>query len=371
MSYTVFNQNNFNFMDQPMFFGESVSVARFDQQVHPKFEKLTEKQLAFFWRPEEINLTKDANDYKNLPDHEKHIFISNLKYQTLLDSIQGRSPTSILVPIISDPALENWVETWGFSETIHSRSYTHILRNIVPNPSEILDDIMVNPHIRERAVSVAIYYDECYQLVLKYLQDKKQFHNNEEEMKKLYKKLYLCLHAINALEAIRFYVSFACSFAFGDRGVMSGNSSIIQLIARDESLHLSGTQYILKEIQNGSEGKLFAEVAHECKKEAEQLFLDCVHQEKEWAAYLFKDGSMIGLNEIILNRYLEHIADQRMRAVGLTSPFIITKNPIPWINTWLVSDNVQTTPQEKENSSYLTGQLDTNLSVNKLSNFEL
>ncbi|QYC52450.1 ribonucleoside-diphosphate reductase, class 1b [Salmonella phage SSBI34] len=361
MAFTTFNKNQFNFMEQPMFFGESVNVSRYDQQKHPKFEKLIEKQLAFFWRPEEIDVTRDARDFRELPEHEKHIFISNLKYQTLLDSVQGRSPNAVLLPICSDPALETWIETWAFSETIHSRSYTHIMRNVFANPSEILDQIMTTPEIMKRAESVTKLYDELYQMNIRRDMGLKV---DPYEHSRL---LYLCMHSINALEAIRFYVSFACSFAFGERGLMIGNTSIIELIARDEALHLSGTQYILKEMQNGGEGDLMARVAGDCQEEAFQLFADAAAQEKEWADYLFKDGAMIGLNKNIVCEYIDHITDQRMRAVGLGSILPApTKNPIPWISSHLNTAGVQATPQEVENTQYLSGQIDSSIDNDSL-----
>lgn len=365
MSYTVFNQNKFNFLEQPMFFGEPVSVARFDQQRHRKFEALTDKQLSFFWRAEEIPVSKDAQDFRNLPEHEKHIFISNLKYQTLLDSVQGRSPVAVLLPLVSDPALENWIETWAFSETIHSRSYTHIIRNVFENPSEILDDITNNKYIMERATAVTKYYDDLYDVVCRL--GLGQQVSDEEKWTKLYK----CLHSINALEAIRFYVSFACSFAFGERKLMKGNADIIQLISRDESLHLSGTQYMILEIMKGSEGQVAKDIAMSLQTDVEQIFIDAVEQEKQWAKYLFQDGSMLGLNEQILCQYVEYLADQRMRAVNLNSPFNVGKNPLPWMSSWLNSSHVQATPQEKNLTSYLSGQVDTNINIESLSKLKL
>lgn len=344
-----------------MFFGEPVNVARFDQQRHPKFEKLTTKQLGFFWRPEEINVSKDASDFKTLEPHEKHLFVSNLKYQTLLDSVQGRGPNAVFLPIISDPALENWVETWSFSETIHARSYTHILRNAFTNPSEILDSIITTPEIMERAKSVSEAYDTLYQLNIK------RDYGEKVDQYTHAKALYMCMHSVNALEAIRFYVSFACSFAFDQLGLMTGNAGIIKLIARDEALHLSGTQYIIKQFQKGDEGDLMARVAEDCKEEAEAMFLECVNQEKDWADYLFKDGSLIGLNSQILKSYVEYISEQRARSVGLDLPFKTTRNPISWISSYLNSNMVQVTPQEKELDSYLTGSIDTNVSQEFLS----
>lgn len=169
MKYSIFNQTKNDQLQEPMFFGQSVNVSRYDQQKHPIFEQLIEKQLSFFWRPEEIDVSRDRQDYMNLAEHEKHIFISNLKYQTLLDSIQGRSPNAVLLPLVSIPELETWIETWSFSETIHSRSYTHIIRNIVNDPSLIFDDIMENEHILARAGDIAKYYDDLYESSQKYL----------------------------------------------------------------------------------------------------------------------------------------------------------------------------------------------------------
>jgi len=357
MTYSTFNQNDFDFMEQPMFLGETPNVSRYDKQKHKKFEALIEKQLAFFWRPEEVNVSKDRIDYMNLPEHEKHIFISNLKYQTLLDSVQGRGPNAVLLPIVSDPTLETWIETWAYSETVHSRSYTHIIRNIIADPSVIFDDIMKTPEIIDRAESVTKMYDELFELnCRKSLGLHVDPYNHA-------RALYLCLHNINALEAIRFYVSFACSFAFGERGVMLGNTNIIELIARDEALHLSGTQYMLKEMQSGREGDLLARVAEDFHDEARQGFIDASTQEKDWGGYLFKDGSMIGLNKGMLDGYIDYITDQRMRSVGLggllEKP---SKNPIPWINSHLNTGNVQVTPQETENGQYLSGQVDSSMS---------
>lgn len=363
MSFSTFNRNKFDFLEQPMFFGESPNVARFDQQKHAKFEKLTEKQLAFFWRPQEVDVSKDAFDFREkLDPHEKHIFISNLKYQTLLDSVQGRAPNEVLMPICSDPSLEGWIGTWAFSESIHSRSYTHIIRNVFTNPSAILDEIMETPEIISRAEAVTDLYDQLYAMNMRKglgLKVDEYAHN---------RLLYLCMHSINNLEAIRFYVSFACSFAFGERGLMTGNTKIIELIARDEALHLSGTQYMISEMQSGREGDLMARVAEDCQEEAEGLFMQALSQEKEWAEYLFQHGSMLGLNKEILWQYMEYITDHKMRAVGLNSfTKHALKNPIPWINAHLNTSDVQTTPQEIENSQYLSGQMDTSVSEDDLS----
>jgi ribonucleoside-diphosphate reductase beta chain len=377
MAYSTFTQTKNNALKEPMFLGQPVNVARYDQQKFEIFEKLIEKQLSFFWRPEEVDVSSDRIDYNKLPEHEKHIFISNLKYQTLLDSIQGRSPNVALLPLVSLPELETWIETWSFSETIHSRSYTHIIRNIVNDPSVVFDDIVENEHILKRAKDIAHYYDDLIQATNDYHRLGEGTHNikGEEVKVNLYdlkKKLYLCLMSVNALEAIRFYVSFACSFAFAERELMEGNAKIIKLIARDEALHLTGTQHMINLLRNGQDDFSFMQIAEECKQDCFDLFKEAAEQEKEWAEYLFKDGSMIGLNRDILCQYVEYITNVRMQAVGLDAAYPdATSNPIPWINAWLSSDNVQVAPQEAEISSYLVGQIDNEVSADDFEGFEL
>ena len=377
MAYSIFPQTSNNPLTEPMFFGQPVNVARYDQQKYAIFEKLIEKQLSFFWRPEEVDISQDRLDYQGLPEHEKHIFISNLKYQTLLDSIQGRSPNVAFLPLVSLPELETWIETWAFSETIHSRSYTHIIRNIVPDPSVIFDDIVSNENIRLRAADIASYYDDLIGPSMLYAQlgvgehviNGKTHRISEYELKK---KTYLCLMSVNILEAIRFYVSFACSFAFAERKLMEGNAKIIRLIARDEALHLTGTQHLLNIMRSGQDDPDFAKIARETEQECFEMFKRAATQEKLWAEYLFRDGSMIGLNKDILSQYVEYITNLRMTAVGLAPAFAQVKhNPIPWINTWLSSDTVQVAPQEVELSSYLVGQIDAQVSPDDLSDIEL
>lgn len=377
MSYSTFCQTPNNALKEPMFFGQSVNVARYDQQKYEAFEKLIEKQLSFFWRPEEIDVSQDRLDYANLPEHEKHIFISNLKYQTLLDSIQGRSPNVALLPLVSLPELETWIETWAFSETVHSRSYTHIIRNIMNNPGIVFDDIVTNEHILARASDISCYYDELIHLTQLYdLFGEGEHQVNGESIKieryELKKKLYLCLMAVNVLEAIRFYVSFACSFAFAERKLMEGNAKIIKLIARDEALHLTGTQHMINIMRSGQDDPDMARIAIELEQDAFELFKLAAEQEKEWADYLFKDGSMIGLNRDILVQYIEYITNLRMQAVGLSPAYPNARqNPIPWINAWLTSDNVQVAPQEVEISSYLVGQIDAEVSTDDFKEFDL
>lgn len=363
MSYSIFNQTINNTLTEPMFFGDSVNVARFDQQKFEMFEKLTEKQLSFFWRPEEIDVSKDKIDFAKLLPNEKHIFISNLQYQILLDSVQGRSPNIAFLPIVSLPELENWIETWAFSETIHSRSYTHIIRAIVNEPGVVFDKIMKTNEIIERATSVSKYYDKLIKHSQAFLLHGEGKHEINGEiidinLYSLKRLLYLTIISVNILEAIRFYVSFACSFAFAERKVMEGNAKIIKLIARDEALHLTGTQHMINLMRDGKDDLDMKAIAIECDSEVIQMFKDAANQEKEWAEYLFRDGSMIGLNAEILKQYLEYITNIRMAALNMKPIFKQTTNPLPWLNHWLDSDNVQVAPQETEITSYLVSAID-------------
>tara|TARA_B100000809_G_C15139006_1_gene532056 strand:- start:67 stop:1197 length:1131 start_codon:yes stop_codon:yes gene_type:complete len=376
MTYTTFNQIPNDALLEPMFLGNSVNVSRYDQQKFESYERLIEKQLSFFWRPEEIDVSKDRADWQSLTDSEKHIFISNLKYQTLLDSMAARSVNAVLLPLVSLPELETWVETWAFSETIHSRSYTHILRNLFTNPSEVFDDIVINPAILKRASSIAKYFDEVI-LTTQLLQSQGEGTYKVEgkeivvSTRKLKERLYLAICSVNALEGIRFYASFACSFAFAERQLLEGNSKIISLIARDEALHMTGTQFILNAWASGKDDPEMKIISEEMKEQGLQVFMDVVEQEKEWAQYLFKDGSMIGMNAAILEQYIEYVSNQRLMAIGHKAPFEIKSNPLPWMNSYLTSDAVQVAPQETEIKSYLVGQVDSSVEVSDFDAFDL
>ena len=378
MTYSIFNQKISDTLTQPMFFGDTVNIARFDKQKFEMFEKLTEKQLSFFWRPEEIDVSKDKIDFSKLLPNERHIFISNLQYQILLDSVQGRSPTIAFLPIVSLPEVENWIETWAFSETIHSRSYTHIIRAIVNEPGVVFDDIMKTDEIIQRATSVSKNYDELIKYTQAYClygEGKHKIKDEELEVN-LYdikRMLYLTIMSVNILEAIRFYVSFACSFAFAERKVMEGNAKIIKLIARDEALHLTSTQHMINLMKNGKDDLDLEKIAKECEPEVIQMFKDATQQEKDWADYLFRDGSMIGLNAEILKHYLEYITNVRMSSLDLEPIFEHRSNPLPWMNHWLDNDNVQVAPQETEITSYLVSAIDNTINEddNDFSGFKL
>ena len=347
------------------FFDEPVTIQRYDTMKYRQFDKLTDKQLGFFWRPEEIDILRDAKDFKDLTEHEKHIFTSNLKRQILLDSVQGRAPTLAFGPICSLPELETWFQTWTFSETIHSRSYTHIIRNIYSNPSKIFDELMDIAEIADCASDISKYYDK-----LIYMNNCGYYKSNDPWLHKDHKKaLWMALMSVNILEGIRFYVSFACSWAFAEVKKMEGNAKIIKFIARDENLHLAGTQALLKLLPKDDE--YFAEVAETTKDDCIKLFVDAVEQEKRWAEYLFKDGSMIGLNYQLLCEYIEWIAHKRMTAVGLLCPYKTASNPLPWTQKWIAGGDVQVAPQEVELSSYISGGTKQDVDQNSFAGFKL
>ena len=336
-----------------------VTIQRYDMLKYKQFDKLTDKQLGFFWRPEEVDVLKDANDFKNLTEHEKHIFTSNLKRQILLDSVQGRAPTEAFAPLVSIPELEAWIQTWTFSETIHSRSYTHIIRNVYADPSKVFDEMMDIEEIMDCADDISKNYDELIEMSGYYnlLGEGTHTVNGKKVVVDLYeikKSLYKTLMSVNILEGVRFYVSFACSWAFAELKKMEGNAKIIKLIARDENLHLGSTQTLLKLLPKDDPD--YKKIAIETEEECIKMFVDAVEQEKAWAEYLFKDGSMIGLNTQLLNDYIEWICCKRMTAVGLKCPYTTPQaNPLPWTQKWIAGAEVQVAPQETEISSYVIG----------------
>jgi len=358
---SVLKKNKKSHLTKSMFLDEGVDIARYDQVKYPGIEKITEKQLGFFWRPEEVDVSKDKADFNALTSFEKHIFTSNLKRQILLDSVQGRAPNIAFLPITSLPEIENWIETWSFFETIHSRSYTHLIRNVYPNPSVVFDGLLDVKEIIECSNDIAKYYDTLID------------YNNSQTEQRSYahkKALWMCLMGANALEGIRFYVSFACAWAFAENKKMEGNAKIIKFIARDENIHLASTTWMLKTLIK--EDKDFEKIAKETQKDCEQLYIDVITQEREWARYLFKDGSMIGLNEKLLSDYVDWIGAKRMRAIGLTCPFSVSQlNPLPWTEKWISGHNVQPAPQETEISSYVVGGVKQDVDEKTLSKLSL
>ena len=368
MSYSVFDSNNKKDATQVRaFFDDAPTIARYDKQKYAWIEKLTDKQLGFFWRPEEVDIYKDAKDFKDLTVHEQHIFTSNLKRQILLDSVQGRAPTVAFGPICSLPELETWITTWAFSETIHSRSYTHIIRNIYPNPSKVFDELTNIPEIVDCADDISKYYDELIDLNQRYAS---ATHLHLVPTPYTHKKaLWLALMSVNILEGVRFYVSFACSWAFAEVKKMEGNAKIIKFIARDENLHLAGTQQLLKALVKEDED--FARISEETRQICVDLFVAAVNQEKLWASYLFRDGSMVGLNEALLSEYIEWIANKRMTAVGLPTPYKGGSNPLPWTQKWISGSEVQVAPQETEITSYINGGVKKDINSESFKGFSL
>ena len=375
---TVFNKNKVNTKKQPMFFGQPLGVQRYDEYKYPVFDKLTQQQLGYFWRPEEVSLQKDRSDYQTLTPEQKHIFTSNLKYQIMLDSVQGRGPGMAFIPYCSLPELEACMEVWGFMEMIHSRSYTYIIKNVYPDPSEVFDTILDDDNVMERASSVTESYDDFINHAHEY--DNCQMWNLAKDghptgtydRRELKKKLFRAVANVNILEGIRFYVSFACSFAFGENKLMEGSAKILSLIARDESQHLVLTQNILKKWADGDDPEM-QEISQQSKEEVTQMFKKTVDEEKAWAQYLFKQGSMIGLNDKLLYKYVELIANKRMRAIGLDPIYDIParNNPLPWTQHWLSSKGQQNAPQETEIESYVVGGIKQDVKSDTFAGFAL
>lgn len=378
MGVTVFNSKKVDTKKQPMFFGAPLGMQQYAEFKYPDFDKLTQTQLGYFWRPEEVSLQKDRADYKTLNAQQKHIYTSNLKYQILLDSVQGRGPGMAFSPYCSLPELEGAMGVWQFMEQIHSRSYTHIIKNVYPDPAEVLDTTLDNDKIIKRAQSVTKAYDEFLDAVGDWAQgnmwepDWKDSPSSQWTLRDLKRKLYLAVANVNILEGIRFYVSFACSFAFGELKLMEGSAKIISLIARDESQHLVLTQKILKKWADGDDPEM-EKIAAEEKETVRQMFAVAVEEEKEWANYLFTEGSMIGLNERLLSQYVEWIANRRMRSIGLAPLYDIPakNNPLPWTEHWLNSKGQQNAPQETEIESYVVGGIKQDVGASTFAGFSL
>ena len=367
MAKTVFNKEKVDFTKQNMFFGADQNTQRYDVFKFPVFDKLNQTMLGYFWRPEEVSLQKDRADFTNFRPEQKHIFTSNLKYQTLLDSVQGRGPCLAFLPHVSIPELEGCIVTWDFFETIHSRSYTHIMKNVYADPSEVFDTILDDEKIIARAQSVTKHYDAFTEAADAYT------HRNKGNMRDVKKKLYLAMQTVNILEGLRFYVSFACTFAFGELKLMEGSAKIISLIARDEAQHLALSTHVLKLWSQGKDDPEMAKIAKECQEEVYDLWRECVAEEKDWADYLFKDGSMIGLNSTLLHQYVEYIANRRLKALGLNAIFDqpVNTNPLPWTTHWLSSSGLQVAPQETEVESYIIGGIKQDVDKDSLKGFSL
>ena len=376
---TVFNTEDVNTKKQPMFFGKPLGVQRYDNFKYPQFENLTKQQLGYFWRPEEVSLQKDRGDYQKLRPEQKHIYTSNLKYQIMLDSQQGRAPGMAFLPYCSLPELEACMEVWSFMEMIHSRSYTYVIKNVYSDPSEVFDTIIKDDRILSRAATVTESYDDFINEAQQWGQSTlwKDLDNVETslpvlEMKEVKRKLYRAVANVNILEGIRFYVSFACSFAFGELKLMEGSAKIISLIARDENQHLALTQNILNNWRKGDDPDM-VNIMKEEEEWTYQMFNKCVDEEKKWADYLFRDGTMIGLNDKLLQQYVEWIANRRLRSIGLKAQYDIPmrNNPLPWTEHWISSKGLQVAPQETEVESYVVGGIKQDVKKDTFSGFKL
>ncbi len=374
---TVFNTNKVDIKKQPMFFGQPLGVQQYTSYKYPVFEKLTETQLGFFWRPEEISLQKDRSDYQTLRPEQKHIFTSNLKYQVMLDSVQGRGPGMAFMPYCSLPELESAMLVWETMEMVHSRSYTHIIKNLYSQPEEIFDTILDDERIMSRATAVTSGYDDFINSANQYSLGDWQLAQEgagyaREERRELKRKLFRAIMNVNILEGVRFYVSFACTFAFGELKLMEGSAKIVSLIARDENQHLVLTQNIINKWRDGDDPEM-KEFYEEEIEHSREMFDQCVQQEREWAKYLFKDGSMIGLSENLLSNYVQWIANRRMKAIGLKPLYDVPakNNPLPWTEHWIKSKSVQVAPQETEITSYVIGGIKQDIKEDEFSGFAL
>ena len=376
---TVFNTStDVDTKKQPMFFGQPLGLQRYDSYKYPVFDRLTQQQLGYFWRPEEISLQKDRSDYQTLRPEQKHIFTSNLKYQIMLDSVQGRGPGMAFTPYCSLPELEACMKVWEFMEMIHSRSYTYIIKNVYSDPAEVFDTILLDDKIMSRATNVTGAYDDFINSAQEYgtsnawkfAQEGAGY--SKEERIELKRKLYRAIANVNILEGIRFYVSFACSFAFGELKLMEGSAKIISLIARDENQHLVITQNILNKWREGDDPEM-QQIAKEEESWVSGAFENCVNEEKTWAQYLFKDGSMIGLNDKLLHQYVEWVANRRMKSIGLRPLYDIPakNNPLPWTEHWISSKGLQVAPQETEVESYVVGGIKQDVKKDTFAGFKL
>jgi ribonucleoside-diphosphate reductase beta chain len=352
----IINLREVDYTKEPLFFGAELSIQRYDKFRYEKIFNMFKQHISYFWRPEEVNLSKDRADFNSLSDHERFIFTKNLGYQILLDSVQSRG-ISHLLEDCSNPESELFAKTWEFFETLHSYSYTYIIKNIYANPSEVFDTILKDDEILKRTTSVTKYYDDLID------------HIPNETIDDKKKKLYLTLVSINILEGIRFYVSFACSYCFAQNKKMEGNAKIISFINRDENLHMGFSTQVLKYLaDDAAEG--FQHIVKECEPIVIQMYKDAANEEMEWAKYLFKDGAMIGLNAEILIQYMKWLTNNRLKAIRLNPIFDKAVNPINWITNWTESKSIQEAPQETEKESYVVGsfqQLEENESFDEFS----
>jgi len=339
-----------------------VTIQRFEEVKYNKLTKFEQEARGFFWIPEEINLTKDSQDFKDATDTVKHIFTSNLLRQTALDSLQGRGPTQVFTPVCSIPELESLMYNWGFFETnIHSRSYSHIIRNIYNVPKDVFNTIHDTQEIIDMASSVGDYYDKLH--MMNCLKETTGQYSEEEHIR----AIWLALNASYALEAFRFMVSFATSLAMVENRIFIGNGNIISLILQDELLHKDWTAWIINQVVK--EDPRFASIKAQCESEVYQLYLDVIREEKQWADYLFNKGPVIGLNAAILKEFVDYTAAAALKDIGIKYLTPAPKTtPIPWFNKHANTSNKQTALQESESTNYVIGVMSDQLDYDELPN---
>jgi ribonucleoside-diphosphate reductase beta chain len=337
-----------------------VTIQRFEEVKYNKLQKIEQTARGFFWVPEEISLSKDANDFKDASDAVKHIFTSNLLRQTALDSIQGRGPAQVFTPVVSLPELEALMYNWSFFETnIHSRSYSHIIRNIYNVPKDVFNTIHDTKEIIDMASSVGKYYDDLHQINCS--KECGEIINEQDHIK----AIWLALNASYALEAFRFMVSFATSLAMVENKIFIGNGNIISLILQDELLHKEWTAWLINNVVK--EDPRFAQAKQECEQEVYDMYMEVIREEKDWATYLFKMGPVIGLNANILKDFVDFTATNALKEIGIkylnSSP---KSTPIPWFNKHSDTSKKQSALQETESTNYVIGVMSEALDYNQL-----
>jgi len=363
MSKQQYNLNTkTDYLNRKMFLDPAgpVTIQRFEEVKYPKIAKFEETARGFFWQPEEISLTKDSNDFKDASEAVKHIFTSNLLRQTALDSLQGRGPSQIFTPVISLPELEALVYNWTFFETnIHSKSYSHIIRNIYNVPKDVFNTIHDTKEIVDMASSVGKYYDELHRINCM-----KEIDGSVNEEAHI-RAIWMALNASYALEAFRFMVSFATSLAMVENRIFMGNGNIISLILQDELLHKGWTAYLINQVVK--EDTRFAEVKGECEQEVYELYMDVIREEKDWATYLFKMGPVIGLNANILRDFVDYTAVSALKDIGIKYQQAAPRStPIPWFNKHVDTSKKQTALQENESTNYVIGIMSESIDYNEL-----
>ena len=355
---------NTNYLQRKMFLDPEgpVTIQRFEEVKYPKIQNFETTARGFFWVPEEVSLTKDSQDFKDASDAVKHIFTSNLLRQTALDSLQGRGPTQVFTPVCSLPEVESLCLNWGFFETnIHSRSYSHIIRNIYNSPKEVFNSIHETEEIISMASNVGEYYDRLHEMNCKI-----ELGGSVDEYEHV-KAIWLALHASYALEALRFMVSFATSLAMVENKIFIGNGNIISLILQDELLHKGWTAYMINQVVK--EDERFQKAKEDCEEEVYAMYLDVIREEKEWADYLFQKGPVIGLNSDILKDFVDYTAKESLKEIGIKYTESAPKTtPIPWFNKHSDTSKKQTALQENESTNYVIGVMGENLDYEELPN---